>query len=144
MRTNRTNRRRTAIALVALAGIREKLRYSDVPDGLQGLGITFIIVGLMSLAFMGFAGLWSYRHGRILRRNRRDFYRRRRMGFGGTVDLATRAPRTLDSATLFTTFPEIGSAEAGDVRLGDENGPQLRFLDLPYAWPEEEKENTKQ
>ena len=46
-----------AIALVALAGIREKLRYSDVPDGLQGLGITFIIVGLMSLAFMGFSGI---------------------------------------------------------------------------------------
>ena len=46
-----------AIALVALAGIREKLRYSDVPDGLQGLGITFIIVGLMSLGFMGFSGI---------------------------------------------------------------------------------------
>ena len=44
-----------ALALVALAGIREKLRYSDVPDGLQGLGITFIIVGLMSLGFMGFS-----------------------------------------------------------------------------------------
>ncbi|MDX1500374.1 MAG: NADH:ubiquinone reductase (Na(+)-transporting) subunit E [Woeseiaceae bacterium] len=46
-----------ALALVALAGIREKLRYSDVPDGLQGLGITFVIVGLMSLAFMGFSGI---------------------------------------------------------------------------------------
>lgn len=46
-----------AIALVALAGIREKLRYSDVPDGLQGLGITFIIVGLMSLGFMGLSGI---------------------------------------------------------------------------------------
>ena len=46
-----------ALALVALAGIREKLRYSDVPDGLQGLGVTFIIVGLMSLAFMGFSGI---------------------------------------------------------------------------------------
>ena len=46
-----------AVALVALAGIREKLRYSDVPDGLQGLGITFIIVGLMSLGFMGFSGI---------------------------------------------------------------------------------------
>lgn len=46
-----------AIALVALAGIREKLKYSDVPDGLQGLGITFIIVGLMSLGFMGFSGI---------------------------------------------------------------------------------------
>jgi len=46
-----------AIALIALAGIREKLRYSDVPDGLQGLGITFIIVGLMSLGFMGFSGV---------------------------------------------------------------------------------------
>lgn len=46
-----------AVALVALAGIREKLRYSDVPDGLQGLGITFITAGLMSLAFMGFSGI---------------------------------------------------------------------------------------
>ena len=46
-----------ALAIVALAGIREKLKYSDVPDGLQGLGITFIITGLMSLAFMGFSGI---------------------------------------------------------------------------------------
>jgi Na+-transporting NADH:ubiquinone oxidoreductase subunit E len=46
-----------AVALVALAGIREKLRYSDVPDGLQGLGITFIITGLMSLGFMGLSGI---------------------------------------------------------------------------------------
>jgi Na+-transporting NADH:ubiquinone oxidoreductase subunit E len=42
---------------VGLAGIREKLKYSDVPVGLQGLGITFIIVGLMSLGFMAFAGV---------------------------------------------------------------------------------------
>ena len=46
-----------AVALIALAGIREKLRYSDVPDGLQGLGITFIITGLMSLGFMGLSGI---------------------------------------------------------------------------------------
>lgn len=46
-----------AFAIVALAGIREKLKYSDVPDGLQGLGITFIIVGLMSLGFMSFGGI---------------------------------------------------------------------------------------
>lgn len=46
-----------ALALVGLAGIREKLKYSDVPEGLQGLGITFIIVGLMSLSFMGFSGI---------------------------------------------------------------------------------------
>ena len=46
-----------ALALVGLAGIREKLKYSDVPAGLQGLGITFIIVGLMSLSFMGFSGI---------------------------------------------------------------------------------------
>jgi len=45
-----------ALALIGLAGIREKLKYSDVPVGLQGLGITFIIVGLMSLSFMGFSG----------------------------------------------------------------------------------------
>jgi Na+-transporting NADH:ubiquinone oxidoreductase subunit E len=46
-----------ALAIVALAGIREKLKYSDVPEGLQGLGITFITVGLMSLGFMAFSGI---------------------------------------------------------------------------------------
>lgn len=46
-----------ALAITALAGIREKLKYSDVPDGLQGLGITFITVGLMSLGFMAFSGI---------------------------------------------------------------------------------------
>ncbi len=46
-----------AVAIVALAGLREKMRYSDVPDGLQGLGITFITVGIMSLAFMGISGI---------------------------------------------------------------------------------------
>jgi Na+-transporting NADH:ubiquinone oxidoreductase subunit E len=46
-----------AVAIVALAGIREKLKYSDVPDGLQGTGITFIVVGLISLGFMTFSGI---------------------------------------------------------------------------------------
>lgn len=46
-----------AIAIVALAGLREKMRYSDVPDGLEGLGITFITAGLMSLAFLGISGI---------------------------------------------------------------------------------------
>jgi Na+-transporting NADH:ubiquinone oxidoreductase subunit E len=46
-----------ALAIVALAGIRQKLKYSDVPAGLQGLGITFIVVGLMSLGFMSFSGV---------------------------------------------------------------------------------------
>lgn len=46
-----------AIAIAALAGIREKMKYSNVPDGLKGLGITFITVGLMSLAFMSFGGM---------------------------------------------------------------------------------------
>ncbi len=46
-----------AMAIVALAGIREKLQYSDIPDGLKGLGITFITVGLISLAFMAFSGI---------------------------------------------------------------------------------------
>ncbi len=46
-----------ALAIVALAGIREKMKYSDVPDGLHGLGITFITVGLMALAFMSFSGV---------------------------------------------------------------------------------------
>ena len=46
-----------ALAITALAGIREKLKYSDVPAGLQGLGITFMTVGLMSLGFMSFSGV---------------------------------------------------------------------------------------
>ncbi|MDH4108697.1 MAG: NADH:ubiquinone reductase (Na(+)-transporting) subunit E [Gammaproteobacteria bacterium] len=46
-----------ALAVIALAGLREKLRYSDVPEGLRGLGITFIVAGIMSLAFMGIAGI---------------------------------------------------------------------------------------
>ena len=46
-----------ALAIIALAGIREKLKYSDVPEGLRGLGITFITVGLMSLGFMAFSGI---------------------------------------------------------------------------------------
>lgn len=46
-----------ALAIAALAGIREKMKYSDVPQGLRGLGITFITVGLMALAFMAFGGI---------------------------------------------------------------------------------------
>ena len=46
-----------AVAIIGLAGLREKMRYSDIPDGLQGLGITFIAVGLMSLAFLGISGI---------------------------------------------------------------------------------------
>ncbi len=45
------------LAIVALAGIREKMKYSDVPPGLRGLGITFISVGLMALGFMSFSGV---------------------------------------------------------------------------------------
>lgn len=46
-----------ALAITALAGIREKMKYSDVPRGLRGLGITFITVGLMAMAFMIFSGI---------------------------------------------------------------------------------------
>ena len=46
-----------ALAIVLLAGIREKLKYSDIPEGLRGLGITFVIVGLMSFGFMSFGGI---------------------------------------------------------------------------------------
>jgi Na+-transporting NADH:ubiquinone oxidoreductase subunit E len=46
-----------AVALVSLAAIRERLKYSDVPEGLKGLGITFITAGLMAIAFMGFSGI---------------------------------------------------------------------------------------
>lgn len=46
-----------ALAIIALAGIRERLTYADPPPALRGLGLTFIVVGLMALAFMGFAGV---------------------------------------------------------------------------------------
>ena len=45
------------LAIVALAGITEKMKYADVPAGLRGLGITFIVVGLMALGFMSFSGI---------------------------------------------------------------------------------------
>ncbi len=45
------------LAIVMLAAIRERLKYSDIPEGLEGLGITFVVVGLMSLGFIGFTGL---------------------------------------------------------------------------------------
>jgi len=46
-----------ALAIISLAAIREKLKYSNVPKPLRGLGITFIMVGLMGLAFMSFMGI---------------------------------------------------------------------------------------
>lgn len=46
-----------ALAITLLAAIREKLKYSDVPDGLKGLGITFMVMGLMAIAFMCFSGI---------------------------------------------------------------------------------------
>jgi Na+-transporting NADH:ubiquinone oxidoreductase subunit E len=46
-----------ALAVIAIAAIREKMRYSHVPPALRGLGITFILTGLMALGFMAFAGI---------------------------------------------------------------------------------------
>jgi Na+-transporting NADH:ubiquinone oxidoreductase subunit E len=46
-----------ALAIAALAGIREKMKYADVPVGLRGLGLTFMITGLMAMAFMAFSGI---------------------------------------------------------------------------------------
>jgi Na+-transporting NADH:ubiquinone oxidoreductase subunit E len=46
-----------AVAIIALAGIREKLAYSNPPDGIRGLGLTFVIVGLMAMAFLAFGGI---------------------------------------------------------------------------------------
>ena len=46
-----------ALAITAMAGVREKLKYSDVPAGLQGLGVTFITAGLMAMGFMAFSGV---------------------------------------------------------------------------------------
>jgi len=45
------------VAIALLAGIREKLVYSDIPKGLQGVGMTFIVVGLMAMSFQAFSGL---------------------------------------------------------------------------------------
>ena len=46
-----------ALAIVLLAGLREKMKYSDVPEGLKGLGITFITAGLMAFGFLSFGGI---------------------------------------------------------------------------------------
>lgn len=46
-----------ALAVVSLASIRERMRYSNVPSGLRGLGMTFIVTGLMAIGFMAFAGV---------------------------------------------------------------------------------------
>ena len=46
-----------ALAIVTLAAIRERLRYADIPDGLKGLGITFIVTGLMSMGFTAFGAI---------------------------------------------------------------------------------------
>ena len=46
-----------ALAVVMLAAVREKLKYSDVPDGLQGLGITFVTAGLIAMGFLAFSGI---------------------------------------------------------------------------------------
>ncbi len=45
------------LAIIGIAAIREKIRYSNVPPALRGLGITFIITGLMGIAFMSFLGI---------------------------------------------------------------------------------------
>ena len=45
------------LAIVALASIREKLRYSHIPPAMRGLGMAFLVTGLMGLAFMSFAGI---------------------------------------------------------------------------------------
>jgi len=45
------------LAIVGIAAIREKIRYSNVPAPLRGLGITYIITGLMGIAFMSFMGI---------------------------------------------------------------------------------------
>jgi Na+-transporting NADH:ubiquinone oxidoreductase subunit E len=46
-----------ALAIVMFAALRERLKYADIPEGLQGLGINFIVAGIMSLGFMAFAGM---------------------------------------------------------------------------------------
>ena len=48
-----------ALAIILLAGIRQKLRYADIPEGLQGTGITFIVMGLMAMSFIGLSGIYA-------------------------------------------------------------------------------------
>ena len=48
-----------ALAVILLAGIRDKLRYANVPKGLEGTGITFIVMGLMAMSFMGLSGIYA-------------------------------------------------------------------------------------
>jgi Na+-transporting NADH:ubiquinone oxidoreductase subunit E len=45
------------LAIIALAALREKMHYSNVPAGLKGLGMTFMLTGLMAIGFMAFAGI---------------------------------------------------------------------------------------
>ncbi len=45
------------LAIVALAGMQDRIKYSDPPEGLRGMGLVFIVAGLMSLAFLSFSGL---------------------------------------------------------------------------------------
>ena len=47
------------IAIVTMAGIRQKLRFANIPSALEGVGITMIVTGLMAMAFMGFSGMVS-------------------------------------------------------------------------------------
>jgi electron transport complex protein RnfA len=46
-----------ALALILMASLREKLQYADVPKSLQGLGISFILAGMLALSFFGFSGM---------------------------------------------------------------------------------------
>ena len=46
-----------ALAIIALASVRERMRYSNVPIGLRGLGITFILTGLLAVGFLAFSGI---------------------------------------------------------------------------------------
>ena len=56
-----------AFAITLLAGVRERLAYADPPEGLRGLGLTFVVTGLLSLAFMAFAGLEIGQNGPMAR-----------------------------------------------------------------------------
>jgi Na+-transporting NADH:ubiquinone oxidoreductase subunit E len=46
-----------ALAVIAFAAIRERLRYSDAPEGLRGLGMAFVVTGLLAMGFIGFRGI---------------------------------------------------------------------------------------
>ncbi len=104
-----------AIAIVAMAAVREKLSYSNVPAGLRGLGITFVTAGLISVAFMMFSGiqLWA-RHDR--NRPRRRHVHRHHPGARVRVLLAARSKLVATGEVTITVNDDPAQGAQGTRR----------------------------